>query len=399
MTQPWHGSLRGTLPTLALLIAAILLAPSAHASTGSLTDTTVADFNSGGPNTDTYVAETDDGEVMLTPTDGVEFYGSAMPAGWSSTPLESEGAAIVQDGALQADGARVSADLAHEPGRSLEFVATFGAEQSQSAGLGDFSAPGGAQWAMFSTLGTSTDLYVRTNVGIGSIDTLIPGSFLGAPHRFGIDWNLASVDFYIDGAWVATHPVSPAASMPPFAADELVGGESIALDWLRISPYPGSGSFLSRVLDAGRQVDWEALSWTNESPAGTAVSFSARTGDTPTPDGTWTSFAPVALSGDPVGGTSRYVQYRVDLTSSDPARTPVLDDGEHRLYGRDVAHGCDRRRLRHAARPLGHGHRRHLARGRGRHLQRACGRRKLHDRRPRWRPPITPARRPSTSRP
>ena len=325
MTQPWHGSLRGTLPTLALLIAAILLAPSAHASTGSLTDTTVADFNSGGPSTDTYVAETDDGEVMLAPTDGVEFYGSAMPAGWSSTPLESEGAAIVQDGALQADGARVSADLAHGPGRSLEFVATFGAEQSQSAGLGDFSAPGGALWTMFSTLGTSTDLYVRTNVGIGSVDTLIPGSFLGAPHRFGIDWNLASVDFFIDGAWVATHPVSPASSMPPFAADELVGGESIALDWLRISPYPGSGSFLSRVLDAGRQVDWEALSWTHESPAGTAVSLSARTGDAPTPDETWTSFAPVALSGDPVGGTSRYVQYRVDLTSSDPARTPALD--------------------------------------------------------------------------
>ena len=178
---------------------------------------------------------------------------------------------------------------------------------------------------MFSTLGTSTDLYARTNIGIGSLDTLIPGSFLGAPHRYRIDWNLASVDFFIDGALVATHPVSPASSMPPFAADEQLGGESIAVDWLRISPYPATGSFLSRVLDAGRRVDWEALSWTNESPAGTAVFLSARNGDTPTPDGTWTSFAPVALSGDPVGGNSRYIQYRADLMSSDPARTPALD--------------------------------------------------------------------------
>ena len=108
-------------------------------------------------------------------------------------------------------------------------------------------------------------------------------------------------------------------------ADEQVGGESIALDWLRISPYPATGSFLSRVLDAGRRVDWEALSWTHESPAGTVVFLGARTGDTPTPDGTWTAFAPIALSGDPVGASSRYIQYRADFMSSDPAQTTALD--------------------------------------------------------------------------
>ena len=216
MTQPWHGSLRGMLSTLALLLAAMLLPPPAHASTGSLTDTSVADFNAGGPLTDTYIAETDDGEVILTPTAGVEFYGSAMPAGWSSTPLESEGTAIVQDGALQADGARVSADLAHAPGRSLEFVATFGADRLRAPASAT-SLPGRCS----APLETSTDLHARTNVGIGSLDTLIPGSFLGAPHRYRIDWNLASVDFFIDGAWSphirspqrrACHPLRPTSS-------------------------------------------------------------------------------------------------------------------------------------------------------------------------------------------
>ena len=311
---------------LVMLLAAMVLAPVAHATTGSLTDTTVADFSSGGPSTDTYVAETEDGELMLAPTAGVEFYGSAMPAGWSSTPMESGGTALVQDGVLQADGARVFADLAHEPGRSLEFVATFGAAPSQSAGFGDITGPG-ARWTMFTTLATSTDLFASTNVGLGvSVETLIPGSFLGAPHTYRIEWNLASVDFFVDGAPVATHSASPAASMPPFASDEQLDEQSIALDWLRIGPYPGTGSFESRVLDAGRRVDWEALSWTIGHPAGTAVFLSARTGDTPTPDGTWTSFAPVALSGDPVGASSRYIQYRVDLMSSDPARSPILDD-------------------------------------------------------------------------
>ena len=228
----------GSCPRSLLLLAAMLLAPPAHATTGSLTDTTVADFNAGGPSTDTYVAETDDGEVMLTPTAGAEFYGSAMPAGWSSTPLESEGAAIVQDGALQADGARVAADLAYEPGRSLEFVATFGADPSQSAGFGDFSAPEGPVDDVQHAGHEHGPLRPHERRNRASLDTLIPGSFLGAPHRYRIDWNLASVDFFVDGALVAVHPASPASSMPPFAADEQLGGESIALDWLRISPVP-----------------------------------------------------------------------------------------------------------------------------------------------------------------
>jgi hypothetical protein len=49
-----------------------------------------------------------------------------------------------------------------------------------------------------------------------------------------------------------------------------------------------------------------------------------RTGDTPTPDGTWSAFAEVASSGGEIPGNSRYVQYRAELSSSDPNRTPVL---------------------------------------------------------------------------
>jgi hypothetical protein len=51
-----------------------------------------------------------------------------------------------------------------------------------------------------------------------------------------------------------------------------------------------------------------------------------RTGDTPTPDGTWSAFSPVASSGDSVGATSRYLQYRAALTSSDADATPVLSE-------------------------------------------------------------------------
>ena len=51
-----------------------------------------------------------------------------------------------------------------------------------------------------------------------------------------------------------------------------------------------------------------------------------RTGDTPAPDGTWSSFTPIAASGDDVPGSSRYAQYRAEFTTSDPEKTAVLTD-------------------------------------------------------------------------
>jgi hypothetical protein len=56
----------------------------------------------------------------------------------------------------------------------------------------------------------------------------------------------------------------------------------------------------------------------------TSLAFSVRRGDTPTPDATWTAFAPIAASGGAIGGSSRYLQYRVELTSGDPAVTPSI---------------------------------------------------------------------------
>jgi hypothetical protein len=326
LTQHRHGPLEWILAACVLLFAALPVGP-AHASTGSLTDTTVADFSAGSPSANTYVAETVDGELMLNPAAGVEFYGSAIPPGWSVAAVESGGGAVVQDGTLQADGARVSDDFSYGPGRSVEFVATFGEAEAQSAGFADLSALDGARWTMFTTLDTTTDLYASSDAGVGdAVETLISGSFLGTPHRYRIDWNLASVDFIVDGALVASHPVAPAFSMPPFATDGHVGGETLALDWLRVTPYAAAGSFESRVLDAGRGVDWDALSWTSQSPAGTAITVSARTGDTAVPDGSWTSFSALAASGDPVDGSSRYLQYRAELTSADPGQTPSLED-------------------------------------------------------------------------
>jgi hypothetical protein len=297
---------------------------TAAAASASLGDTSVADFSAGTPDANTYIAQTGDGELILKPSEGAEFFGSSLPSGWFGTAWSAGGGASVGGGTLTVDGARAGTNALYGPGRSLEFVATFAAAApSQHVGFGtDYNNP---PWAIFSTRG-GDGLYARTNNGSAPpTDTLLSSSYLGAPHRFRIDWTATGVVFSIDGAQVASHTVVFADQMRPLASDFQVGGATLPLDWLRMSPYPGSGVFLSRILDAGASVAWGSFAWSGQTPAGTSLALSVRTGNTPTPDGSWSAFTPVTSSGTPVGRSSRYLQYRAELGSSDPDQTPVLE--------------------------------------------------------------------------
>lgn len=291
-------------------------------SAASFTDTTVADFEAGTLEVGTSVSETDDGEVILTPTEGAEFSGSAVPAGWFGAEWSPGGSFDVGSGRVTIDEARVGTDAVHGAGRSLEFTATFSANNQHVGFSVDFN---GAPWAIFSTF-TGGGLYARTNSGIGLTDTLIPGSWLNAPHRYRIDWTTNSVAYFIDGAPVATHAIDPGAGlMRPLASDLGNGSGTLSVDWMRMSPYASSGTFTSRVFDGTKKRDWGELSWIAGEPAGTDVVLSVRTGDTAIPDGTWTPFAVITSSGDPIAGTTRYVQYRAELSTTDPNVTPALE--------------------------------------------------------------------------
>ena len=133
------------------------------------------------------------------------------------------------------------------------------------------------------------------------------------------------IRFLVDGTLVHTANATISANLRPVASDFNTGGGSLAVDWLRMSPYPASGTFLSRIHDAGAAADWGSLDYTATTPAGTAVGLEVRTGDTATPDGSWSAFTAVADGAD-IAGTSRYLQYRAALSSSDPAVSPTLAD-------------------------------------------------------------------------
>jgi len=113
--------------------------------------------------------------------------------------------------------------------------------------------------------------------------------------------------------------------MRPIFADNVADANLLQVDWVRLSPYADTGTFLSRVLDGGEQAAWGVASWTAETPPGTSLAISVRSGNTPTPDGTWTGFSPVA-NGSSIGVTARYVQYQAVLATSNPDQTPALQD-------------------------------------------------------------------------
>ena len=236
-------------------------------------------------------------------------------------PWAVGGNSTVSSGRATVDGALLTSGTLLSPDQSLEFVATFSTDGGQHGGFGvDFSDN---RWAIFSTGGGGA-LSARSANGVTAIDTPLPGGWLGAPHHFRIDWTASAVTFYIDGSLVATHAQSIPGQLLLAFSDFSVAGGSLVLESLRMGPYATAGTFTSRVLDAGAPVDWASASSATAVPAGSELSLTARFGNTPAPDGTWTAFNAIVLGTAAISGTSRYAQYHAVLsgTGSD---TPILE--------------------------------------------------------------------------
>jgi hypothetical protein len=294
----------------------------------TITDATAGDFSAGTPGTNTYIAQP--GQVILAPVAGAEFFDSTMTTGWFSSLVAANGSVSFDQSGATLDGALIGTNSFYTPGVSLEFMATFSGDFIQHIGFGqDFSS--GTPYAIFSTYPGGGLLYARFHNGL--TDDLmraryvaIPGSWLNAPHRFRIDWSAGSVNFFIDGSLVVAVPFSTALSMRPLVADATpANGGALSLNWIRMMPYARSGTFLSRVFDAGATTTWGTFSWTGTTPPVTTFAVSVRQGNTPVPDISWSAFTLLGASGGALTSTSRYLQYSAQLTTTDPTQTPALN--------------------------------------------------------------------------
>jgi hypothetical protein len=93
------------------------------------------------------------------------------------------------------------------------------------------------------------------------------------------------------------------------------------------SEQAASGTFTSKTRDTETVSTWGRLRWEGDIPQGSAVKIETRSGNTSTPDSTWTEWASVPAQGNeaPIGNErARFLQIRATLTAGG-AGSPTLD--------------------------------------------------------------------------
>jgi sugar lactone lactonase YvrE len=91
--------------------------------------------------------------------------------------------------------------------------------------------------------------------------------------------------------------------------------------------FQASGTITSTALDAKMTARFGAVSWRAETPEGTQVSLAVRSGNTQTPDATWSAWS--VEQTDPAKAQAncppgRFLQYRLTLKSNGRGATPVV---------------------------------------------------------------------------
>jgi len=93
--------------------------------------------------------------------------------------------------------------------------------------------------------------------------------------------------------------------------------------------YAHTGTVTSDVLDAHMISRWGSLSWTADTPPGTSISISVRTGNVAEPDETWSDWSEEqtdAALARVTAPAARFLQYRARLHTENSEITPTLRD-------------------------------------------------------------------------
>ncbi len=104
--------------------------------------------------------------------------------------------------------------------------------------------------------------------------------------------------------------------------------------------FAARGTFRSQVKDTGAASRWGVIRWRAVLPAGTGVELFTRSGNTSSPDDTWSDWrGPYADADESAidSPAARFVQWRADLFSNDPGTSPVLHRVEIAYLPRNLA--------------------------------------------------------------
>ncbi|MBU0572066.1 MAG: hypothetical protein KKC50_08510, partial [Candidatus Omnitrophica bacterium] len=97
---------------------------------------------------------------------------------------------------------------------------------------------------------------------------------------------------------------------------------------LYANPQPGivSKEIVSEAILTGA-LEYDTISWAENLPAGTDITFLTRTGGVPAPDSTWSDWSSALTNpagSDITSPSANYIQYKAVLTTTNPDASPVL---------------------------------------------------------------------------
>ncbi len=331
-----------TITAILVTLVIIIILPdttSIQAVNNTKTFSTVQDFTtcaSASPTlTNTVITEDDDGEIALEATLEDYFRTSEIVSPTWETGIYATGTPTISvtNGAATIVGSSAGGGYIQSQDPQylgiLEAVVTFSAGQSQHFG---WAAPGFSSnhYAIFSTHGTTSKLFVRTNNAGGEIEDLVADPLPTGPQRLRIEWLEAGAGnvemrYYVNGVLVSTN--SPHI-VPAFAPNQLHitlsndtrDALALSADWIRYTHYTTttSGSYIScPVSVAGNQTQiWGPVSWSPISPpVGSEITVGIQTSMN---GSAWLPASPaiVANGGAPIVPDGVYARYTVILTGT-----------------------------------------------------------------------------------
>jgi hypothetical protein len=293
--------------------------------------TSAADFG-GGLLDGVMVTNASGGGVQLASGFSDDFDGTALGLAWTSNSWEPAGggptSVSVSGGILSVSGAAIFSDQTL-PGAAVEGNLSFPAVSYQHFGLATgFDPVVGNYWAIFSTMGTTDRLFARVNLS-GAMQDVDLGGLPSGFHVYRVQAVTGGFQFSIDGVVRATVAADFPAGTPMRAALSTFSGTPQAplqADWIRQVSYASGGTFTSSIFDAGRTATWGQASLTADLPPGTSIIIETSSGDTPTPDASWSAWTAVGHDGTVTSPGARYLRYRVRFVTNDPTRSPSLLD-------------------------------------------------------------------------
>ena len=306
---------------------------------GIWVQTSASDFGTG-TNDGTTVANGSGGEITLAALPPETFSGTALSAAdWSVSSWSSAGGGpvttSVANGILALGGAGVYS-TASAANVAVEGRLKFGAAAYQHFGLATgLDAVAGRYWAMFSTKGTTNTLYARVNANGTTTDVSL-GALPTGFHTYLVKPVSTGFEFYVDNVLQTTitasfqTTVSMKAALSDFSG---TAGQLLEADSVSFVNYSTTrtGTFTSAQYDAGGPVTLSTVNFTANVPSGTSLTVRVRVGSVVNGVLVWTGWATVANGSVPVdvNGNAligQYIQYAVDMSTTNAALSPRFDD-------------------------------------------------------------------------